>query len=69
MKIILDIDETNLNISTIEVTDVRIPEGTGSMHTVYCDAEEEKAKIRQMRVQDLVNIYGGWHQANRNSNK
>lgn len=69
MKIILSIDETNLSVAAVEVTDVQLPEKTGSLHTLYCNTEEEKKCFAHQSVQDMVNIYCGWHLANKNVKK
>ena len=67
MKIILSINNETKAIETIEVTDEHIPEETGSMHTLFCDSDEEKRRVHSMSVENLVNEYTEWHTDNKNS--
>lgn len=70
MKIILDIDEVNCNfIRSVEVTDVPLPEETGSCHDLYSDVMDEQKRVQYMTVREMVQEYISWHQANQKANK
>lgn len=70
MKIILDIDEANHNfIRSVEVTDVQLPEETGSYHSLYCDTFDEQKRVQYSSVRDFIEEYTTWHNKNKEARK